>query len=577
MYFEGHSQWILKLLESIDWKHLSDEKVESILKLVHSNHKRSMSCSHLMCSSSCKATIDTKDVFPLLDERMTHSSIREFAVNQLSSITDDDLILYIPQLVYFLRFETYNSKLKEFLFRRSRESKIIAHYDIRYPVNPLYRIKSIDKSRAKIKDSATKPVKLTFNCVNVETNEERQMDLIFKKDDVRKDRVILNIISIMTKILKENIDPFLQIKNRKVENDFEDFLEAVGYKDSKKLVTLVDSPELESVLKLMRPHSDLVQFLLVEKDHLSIENRIRLEQQKYIDENLLDTESNILASSKKKMLDHLHSIYANAYNEMVNMQKAEIHHILSSIITYTVLPYGSEFGFIEVVQDAETLYDIYGDPKITSLKINEYLKKHNPSHRLHEVNTTFRNSMAVQRDTYKQKFIDSVHKTKKTYAPYFTDATTQILWSSYGVISSYASICKQKLIQLIPQQSPAAMTIVEGQTGEKEEEEEAEAEVVDERDRDRETNEDQKEVEHEEFNYHYQNLSQSFSEYEANADNIELIPTVNPIPFTTTTTTTTSTTAATTFHNFNDYLNDQQDISLYPTLESSNISDCLDY
>ncbi|KYQ91670.1 phosphatidylinositol 3-kinase [Tieghemostelium lacteum] len=73
---------------------------------------------------------------------------------------------------------------------------------IKFPGEPDYYIDSFNISETKIKNSATKPMVLSCNCIHSKTGEKVKRTIMFKKDDVRVDQLILNLISVMSKLLE---------------------------------------------------------------------------------------------------------------------------------------------------------------------------------------------------------------------------------------------------------------------------------------------------------------------------------------------------------------------------------------
>ncbi|KAL1924281.1 uncharacterized protein VTP21DRAFT_7316 [Calcarisporiella thermophila] len=77
--------------------------------------------------------IDIDDALELLGRDFENRAVREYAVNKLRKADDDDLQLYLLQLVQALRFEHINersasSSLAEFLIERSVKNPILGNY-----------------------------------------------------------------------------------------------------------------------------------------------------------------------------------------------------------------------------------------------------------------------------------------------------------------------------------------------------------------------------------------------------------------------------------------------------------------
>ncbi|EGG18779.1 phosphatidylinositol 3-kinase [Cavenderia fasciculata] len=467
-YLEGHSKWIVKLVESIDWRGIDQQKLEKILKIVKGCEKTEMNCYYLMCSSSCCSTIPIKDVFPLLDENITCQEIRKFAVDILKTIDcDDDLIYFLPQLVYYLRFEksVERNDLKEYLFDKSLKSPRIAHFllwelnncqtskeyfhkyevfkcellhnhsmlqatkndkttqsyiygvellnilksippyygpefdvkkneisnlinrqvrtfnprtekyevvpiEIRYPIDPSYVIKEFFPDRMTIKDSATRPIKMVFRCLNTDTKKEEIFDLIFKKDDVRKDRIILNIISVMKKILQEKINDIRKLKM-----------------DHKKLFdSVMDSIYSQSHTNAIQAFSSLSKLhnILSMVKNTQIENIVKADYDPEHLSMLIDSYKKMSTSVFTETISKMKTDFFNCYEDF----DEDMEKVLDSIVTYRVLPCNNEYGFIEVVQNAETLC------KINETSIPTYFKERNSSNSIHPCIQSFKRSLA---------------------------------------------------------------------------------------------------------------------------------------------------------------------------------------
>ncbi len=79
--------------------------------------------------------IDVDDALELLGKEFQNRSVRSYAVNQLKKADDDDLLLYLLQLVQALKFEHYNDKgvdndssLERFLINRSHNNPVLGNY-----------------------------------------------------------------------------------------------------------------------------------------------------------------------------------------------------------------------------------------------------------------------------------------------------------------------------------------------------------------------------------------------------------------------------------------------------------------
>ncbi|KAI9308010.1 kinase-like domain-containing protein [Cunninghamella echinulata] len=79
------------------------------------------------------ADIDVDDALELLGKEFENHSVRSYAVNQLRKADDDDLLLYLLQLVQALKFEHFNDKdtnssLVQFLIDRATQNPVLGNY-----------------------------------------------------------------------------------------------------------------------------------------------------------------------------------------------------------------------------------------------------------------------------------------------------------------------------------------------------------------------------------------------------------------------------------------------------------------
>ena len=104
-----------KFLRCIDWE--DENEVEIAMEIVQ-----------------VWDSIDVEDALGLLSAQFSHSSVRSYAVKRLSDANDDDLRLYLLQLVQALKFEKSDSKkevlspLGEFLIARACKNSYFGNY-----------------------------------------------------------------------------------------------------------------------------------------------------------------------------------------------------------------------------------------------------------------------------------------------------------------------------------------------------------------------------------------------------------------------------------------------------------------
>ncbi|KAI8873740.1 phosphatidylinositol 3-kinase [Ramicandelaber brevisporus] len=112
-YLSRNKQALTKFLKSVSWT--DAQEVRQAIELMDQ-----------------WSLIDVSDALELLGHDFSHPKVRGYAVNRLkAAANDDDLLLYLLQLVQALRFDVaseIDSGLADFLIERSVSSPILANY-----------------------------------------------------------------------------------------------------------------------------------------------------------------------------------------------------------------------------------------------------------------------------------------------------------------------------------------------------------------------------------------------------------------------------------------------------------------
>jgi phosphatidylinositol 3-kinase len=313
-YFAGHSKWLIPLIKSIEWNNITTEEKKEITELLYK--KKCFTCAYLSCSIGCNEIFSPEDSIICLYPCINNKSIRKYIFESLSNSTINELISYLPYLVYSIRYYcniydnenidniescvniknsyTIKCQITDYLIEISKINYLflnyfyyelnIQKYDSEYshiyrevekklqnsideskflkvlknsnkfikdmsnillystndvnlvdeinghikkekyfnicpislPVNPNQITIGLDIDKIEVKNSATKPVLLTFNCIKKNSNNSisnTNFSILHKKEDIRKDHIIIKIIYLMGLIVKKELDIDLHLIN----------------------------------------------------------------------------------------------------------------------------------------------------------------------------------------------------------------------------------------------------------------------------------------------------------------------------------------------------------------------------
>jgi len=313
-YFAGHSKWLIPLIKSIEWNNITADEKKEINELLYK--KRYFSCAYLSCSLGCNESFSPEDSIICLYPCINNKNVRKYIFENLSNSTINELISYLPYLVYSIRYycniydnenidniescvniknsSTIKCQITDYLIEISKINYLflnyfyyelnIQKYDSEYshiyrevekklqnsideskflkvlknsnkfikdmsnillysgddvnlvdeinshikkekyfnicpislPVNPNQITVGLDIDKIEIKNSATKPVLLTFNCIKKNSNNyisNTNFSILHKKEDIRKDYIIIKIIYLMGLIVKKELDIDLHLIN----------------------------------------------------------------------------------------------------------------------------------------------------------------------------------------------------------------------------------------------------------------------------------------------------------------------------------------------------------------------------
>ena len=269
--YSGHSDWILLLLKYIEQNCLTDkEKDDEFLKILYS--QKSHNCNKLLCSSRCKDTISfSSAVLFLNNSSLNHPKCEKYILDRLWDAEICEYLCYFPVIVknltpekkilidYLISTSTHNYEIANSFFweltfmintssdhdnkfyeelrvnlinkiqKETRDhlqnsyyfienlkqfynnpdfslllesyiktSKLDRHIDISCPLNPMKLLVGLHVDNVIIKSSYLKPIIVPF--IDRDNNIYRVM---FKKDDLTRDMIVMNLIKLVDRILKK--------------------------------------------------------------------------------------------------------------------------------------------------------------------------------------------------------------------------------------------------------------------------------------------------------------------------------------------------------------------------------------
>ena len=265
-YIIGHNKLMTQFIKLYNWNNLDTTVINNIIYNI--KQSKNLNCKYLLCNKNCSSDFSDSNIIDIL-LNINNIQIREYIIEYLYKITDDYLYCYIPLLVDCIKLDTINNPIIcNYLIGRAKNNYYIAinvYWElIYYSINnynidlfityyidklKLYNIDLVQKiqktynffntytnnfttysnnidnilqteniyspfhnSEIKLnnikytsiikKNSYTKPLIVPFN---KNTNDE--ILIMYKPENLRKDKIITNIIKLIDLLLKkENLD-----------------------------------------------------------------------------------------------------------------------------------------------------------------------------------------------------------------------------------------------------------------------------------------------------------------------------------------------------------------------------------
>ncbi|CAE6425918.1 unnamed protein product [Rhizoctonia solani] len=243
-YLSRDPRALTKFLKAVTWKDASEVKqaVEVLLPMW--------------------TEVGTADALELLGPSTSDSRVRSFAVKQLKRAEDDELLLYLLQLVQALKFESplssstkdRDSGLADFLVERGAAHPVLGNR-LNWYLMVEMEDKMVKKMYAKVafefQRQLNEPLKLTFKCASESGSEVEEYSVIFKNgDDLRQDQLVIQLFTLMDRLLrKENLDLKLTPYDVLATSSMEGMIQFIPSSTIRAIIE-----EYSSVLGYLRAH-----------------------------------------------------------------------------------------------------------------------------------------------------------------------------------------------------------------------------------------------------------------------------------------------------------------------------------
>ena len=271
--FSGHTCWLIQLIKSIEYDNDNDNK--KLIKIIKAKRKINCDSLYCVNQCNREFKTEDVIYCISTTQNNNNTPLDEYFMSLLSKSSYSELICYLPILISVLKYknnsiisdylfnlaknnqefvnkifweitlqmetlkyaEFYNilrckltnsltlefkNELKKtfYMVENLEElSKNITTFNlhirsyfaeypngIHCPVNPLVVLNTVKENGIKVKGSSSKPISIKFI-----TKCNKSYELLYKKDDIRKDQIAMNIIKIVDIILKKEINLDLNI------------------------------------------------------------------------------------------------------------------------------------------------------------------------------------------------------------------------------------------------------------------------------------------------------------------------------------------------------------------------------
>ncbi len=276
---QGHSLYEVALLKSIDWSSINKKNSDELINLIY-NKKKCSSCWNMMCSRLCRPKLTEENILYLINSKINNFLINKYILQELTNYSNSTIICFLPNLIDNIKWALNKDEplIVKFLINRAKKSYRMANFIIwelttqmkdpeyckmytntrtliyaalkpsvrehlkksfqftnRLPnvildkcsnndvdniilsIKPELKCIGINYNNIVVKSSFSKPTIAELMCTKItkKSNIAQSFKIMFKKEDIRIDLIITNIIKLMDNILKkeENLNLFVSTYN----------------------------------------------------------------------------------------------------------------------------------------------------------------------------------------------------------------------------------------------------------------------------------------------------------------------------------------------------------------------------
>ena len=386
-YLAGHSKWLILLIKSIDWNKISESDKKEVIKIL--NSPRICSCKDIFCGPKCTEIFTPEDSIICLYPYIDNSYIRRYIFKCLSNAMIKELLCYLPYLVHSLRYyykESDNNKdnnkdkdniydITEYLIHISKHNYVFFNYfywELNLHINFTNKTddylqvnKSLyDNIKRKLLNSVNKGFKdILINSMTFTNNLSKIME---------KEKYNVNI----KKIIKEHLQDYDYYDKYPISLPIQPSQVTIG----------LDINNIEFKNSNTKPI--ILNFNCIKKENNKYDKDNKDDKNNKDDkDNLKKYNFSVLYKSEDVRKDYIISKIISIM-DIIIQKELEID---LNLVHYNILPIDENSGYVEIVPDSETIYDIKSKFKFT---IQNYIIENNSNEPIEQLRDKFVKSCA---------------------------------------------------------------------------------------------------------------------------------------------------------------------------------------